>query len=736
MLLPILLVTTFALLLSGFALYWSVAQSNTISVERQLKSTERYIRAAVDELAQQQEMVAVWDDTVKEVRKAELDTIWLDANIGGWLHKTFGQDKVFILNSENQPIDATVDGQRVSPEAFSPFAPALHDIIMGLRGELSSRHRGHSEERAGNPYLTSGKAVNDAHLLRIGDRPAAVSAMLIVPDSDRVTQQPGSESILVSIRFLDGDFLTQISNRNLIEDLRFSRHPDTKDGEVSVPFDSDEHERIGYFLWRPELPGTKILQVIGPSTALVSALLVAAMAFLVAWLWRTMKALGTAIIEIRASEAQAHHLAFHDSLTGLPNRACFEERLNKALLHNKAGEKVAVLLLDLDRFKNVNDTLGHHAGDSVVREFGSRLRAIVPSGSTLARFGGDEFALIHSGISNEQEVEALCSRIIDAVRRPFPVLGTEAFVGVSIGIAVAPDASQDCHDLVRKADIALYRAKADGRDCFRLFTCLMDEAVRIRSTVEGELRAALRAGDELRVLYQPLVTAKEGRIIGLEALVRWQHPSRGLILPDQFVPIAEETGLISELGEWVLREACKVALQWPDFVVAINLSPKQFHHSGFADRILAIVQEAGADPHQIHLEVTEGVLLDDNDVTQEGVRSLRSAGFKIVLDDFGTGHSGIGYLQRFDVDKIKIDRSFVQDLGQGDGAAVVRAIIDLAHAMKLTVTAEGVETAAQKDFLSSAGCNELQGFLFSQAVPREQIQDIFALTETCRGYAP
>jgi diguanylate cyclase (GGDEF)-like protein len=726
-LLPAALVTILALVLGVFALYWAVDRSNNISVERQLKSTERYIRAIVGELAQQQEMVAVWDDTVQEVSKPDLDEVWLDANIGGWLHKTFGQDQVFILNSNNEPIDATVDGQRVAPHAYAPNAPVLQGIIMGLRGDPASGHLQHAEKSKDTSYLTSGKAIHDAHLLRLADRPAAVSAMLIVPDSDRVTLTPGSESVLVSVRFLDGGFLDQISDRNLIEGLRFSQSSDATDGEVSVPFDSDEKERIGYFLWRPELPGTKILQVVGPSTALTSALLVAAMAFLVVWLWRTMKALSTAMVEIRASEAQSHHLALHDALTGLPNRTYFEERLNQALSRIKGSNKVAVLLLDLDRFKHVNDTLGHHAGDSVVREFGNRLRAILRSGDTAARFGGDEFAVIRCSISTEDDFGIFCHQILDAVRAPFPVLGGEAFVGVSIGVALAADSSQDGQDLLRKADIALYRAKADGRDCFRLFNASMDETVRIRSAIESELRAALKADDELKVFYQPLIAAAGERIIGVEALVRWQHPTKGLISPDQFIPIAEETGLISDLGDRVLREACLASLHWPELVVAVNLSPKQFRHSGFADRVIGIVREIGADPDRIHLEVTEGILLDDNDVTQEGVKTLRKAGFKIVLDDFGTGHSGLGYLQRFEVDKIKIDQSFIQDLERdGGGAAIVQAIIDLAHAMKLTVTAEGVETAVQKEFLSEAGCNELQGFLFSRAVSKERIDDLLA----------
>src|SRR5690606_3577888 len=297
---------------------------------------------------------------------------------------------------------------------------------------------------------------------------------------------------------------------------------------------------------------------------------------------------------------------------------------------------------------------------------------------------------------------------------PYEVLGNQAHVGVSLGVAVAPEYGTDRTELMRKADIALYRAKDEGRNCYRFFTDSMDETVQVRAQLEEDLRACLESGEGLSVHYQPLVDSKLGKVTGLEALLRWEHPERGWISPQLFVPVAEETGLISVLGDWVIAESCKVARAWPQLSIAINLSPIQFCDENFAERVCTIVRESGTSPHQIEFEVTEGVVLDQNETVRGALRRLRQEGFRIALDDFGTGYSSLSYLRDFEVDRIKIDKSFVQGLGQTvDAGAIVTAVVTLGHAMGLQVTAEGVETSDQEDFLRSAGCNVLQGFLFS-----------------------
>jgi diguanylate cyclase (GGDEF)-like protein len=384
-------------------------------------------------------------------------------------------------------------------------------------------------------------------------------------------------------------------------------------------------------------------------------------------------------------------------------------------------------MLDLDRFKQVNDTLGHAAGDALIRDFGSRISDLVQPDATVARLGGDEFVVLLPDVQSKQAVENICHKILSAAHRPFAVLGSEAFVGVSIGVVFSPESSTDRMELMRKADIALYHAKAAGRDCFRAFAPGMDESIKFRRRIEEDLRRALASGDELRVHYQPLVGAAGEPIVGVEALVRWQHPRRGLISPESFIPIAEETGLISQLGEWILVEACSAAKRWPQLFVAVNLSPAQFRMPKFAERVIEIVCEAGVDPGQIELEVTETVLLHDDEAITVALNKLRDAGFKIALDDFGTGYSSLSHLRKFEVDKIKIDRTFVQNLGTTDSTAIVTAVVNLAHAMGLQVSAEGVETKHQSTFLTAAGCNVMQGFLFSKAVPHDEMEALLSI---------
>jgi len=550
--------------------------------------------------------------------------------------------------------------------------------------------------------------------------------MKIVPQTEAVTQPSDGEFIAISVRFLDDGFLQELSERYLIAAPRFSLSNTASSGEAALPLVTDLGHPVGYFIWRPVLPGTAMVSELAPVAALAAGGVIVLILLLVRLLRRST-------LELQASEAQAHHLAFHDVLTALPNRALFADRLSQALARARQGETLAVLILDLDRFKQVNDTLGHQAGDMLIREFARRVCHLLGKGDTLARLGGDEFAILLLRVESRSKVEALCAQILDTVRQPFDLLGQQVFVGASIGVALAPEAGLDRADLMRKADIALYHAKDSGRDCHRYFTPSMDETVQLRRQIEEDLRIALTTGEGLQVFYQPEVAPAGHPIVGLEALVRWQHPTRGMILPGQFIPIAEETGLIGPLGEWVLRQACATSRRWPDLFVAVNLSPVQFRTRGFAERLIEIVQESGADPRKLELEVTEGVLLDDEGLARDVLRTLREAGFRIVLDDFGTGYSSMSYLRQFEVDKIKIDQSFVQPIGDAtdpDAAVVLEAMVSLGRAMGLTVTAEGVETEEQKRLISALGDAEMQGYLFSHPLPSDRIAALLAGAST------
>lgn len=719
---PLASVALTAVALAAFGIFWTTSKSDAVSVERQIRTTKHALSLSVDALAKEQQTIAAWDDPVLELAKARPDWQWFDDEIGVWLYDLFGHDHVYILDPRDRPVYAMQAGTRASPDSYVRVASELKPLVDAVRGRSKAANGPH-DRNPGKPVaprntlLTSEKMVHDSNIVQLFGRPAAASVMRIVPLTDRVELAQGEEHLIVSVRFLDGAFLKDLSAKNLIAAPRFSHAPLAQPGEEMLPL-SSEHGVIGYFFWRPELPGTRLLKVLGPLTALAVALMIACMAMLARWLRRAM-------VELQASEAQAQHLAFHDVLTGLPNRALFSDRLEQALARARRGERVTVLALDLDRFKQVNDTLGHHAGDTLIREFARRLVQLMRETDTVARLGGDEFAVI-LGSRNDTDIQVVCERILEAVRSPFELHGGHVFIGVSIGVIHAPEASCDRIELLRKADITLYRAKAEGRNCFRVFTEEMDETVRLRGGIEEDLRSALATGAGLQLFYQPQVAGADHRIVGLEALVRWQHPSRGLLLPSHFVPIAEECGLIRQLGDWVLKETCAASKRWPNLFIAVNLSPVQFRSACFADRLIALVRECDADPRQIELEVTESVLLDDNESVRRALSTLRAFGFRIALDDFGTGYSSISYLQRFEVDKIKIDKSFIQHLGQrDDSAAIITAVVSLGHAMGLSVVAEGVETEDQRRFLASAGCNGMQGYLFSRALPENEISTLF-----------
>jgi diguanylate cyclase (GGDEF)-like protein len=431
---------------------------------------------------------------------------------------------------------------------------------------------------------------------------------------------------------------------------------------------------------------------------------------------------------VRESVEQTAQVALVDTLSGLPNRRSFMIALDKNLLAlDPDGAGIAVMFLDLDRFKEVNDRFGHAAGDRLICAFADRIRARLRGSDVLARFGGDEFAIIQTNVKGVQDAEALAKRVLEATSQGFQLDEAMAHVGVSIGISLAHGPRHSVDDLMRQSDIALYRAKNDGRNRYMLFEAGMDTQIQLRKIVEDDLRQAIET-DRLELYYQPQVTAFGAEITSFEALVRWRHPVRGYIPPSDFIPLAEASGLVMMLGDWVMRRACADAVSWPSKLgVAVNVSPIQFKQPDFVARVGEILAETGLDPHRLEVELTEGVLIDDADAAESAIIDLRAMGVRVALDDFGTGYSSLIYLRRFAFDKIKIDRGFLESLeATGESAIIVHSVVHLGRALGLTVTAEGVETVEQQRLLQSIGCHLLQGYLFSRPVPLDDALKLLA----------
>jgi diguanylate cyclase (GGDEF)-like protein len=433
------------------------------------------------------------------------------------------------------------------------------------------------------------------------------------------------------------------------------------------------------------------------------------------------------ITEYRRIEARAAHLARHDVLTDLPNRVALHERLEDAVAPGRRDESVAVLCLDLDRFKEINDSLGHATGDALLRTVSDRLRGCIGDLDTVARHGGDEFSIVQ--IAQEQPIAAtsLAGNVLDAMALPFDLNGEQVTVGVSIGIAVSPVDGHTADELLKNADLALHRAKAEGRGAYRFFEAGMDADMQERCKLQLDLRKALSQG-EMQLYYQPVVNLERNEICGLEALLRWAHPERGMISPGTFIPVAEETGLIVPIGEWALRQACADAAQWPEHIkVAVNLSPAQFKSRNLVQMVFAALATSGLAASRLELEITESVLLHDNAATVATLHQLRSLGVRIAMDDFGTGYSSLSYLRSFPFDKIKIDRCFVKDLSDATAGsvAILRAVANLGLSLGMITTAEGVETKEQQEKVREEGCTEMQGYYFSPPRPKVDIERLF-----------
>jgi diguanylate cyclase (GGDEF)-like protein len=713
----------FGVLLLAIIAYagWS---ANETATERERTLLENALNQSIARALNEQKSVAWWDDSVLKITDEAIDLDFVDANFGIFLTETYGHDEVYILNGEDRPLYSFLEAERRDPSEFERRRPALEKIIFearrGKHSDLKTRPDNFSESQTNYRVLAGAvKAARWAgHIVSIGGRPAVVAALTIVPNVD-MTLLKKSPNLLISITYIDEAFITDIGRSLLLNDLALTPTGKSGDGIVSEPFDGDDGTLVGYLSWTTRRPGQVLLTIILPLVALG----VVGTGFLSMSILRRLR---RASQQLAQRERQARHEAKHDSLSGLPNRVHMVEKIEEFLHGAERDGRAVAAYLDIDRFKDINDTLGHEAGDHLIQSVAGRLKARLRPQDFLSRFGGDEFVIL-SVPAGADGSRLLADRVAQAFASPFSLNGQKIRVTASVGIAVAPDDGISADELMRHADIALYQAKNGGRDRAVVFTPEMADEVERRRAIELDLRAALES-NRLRLNYQPIISCLTGDIVGVEALLRWRHPVHGEVSPATFIPIAESSGFLPALGEWVLDRAMADAGRWPGLEVAINLSPVQFRHVDLKATLSSLIAKHGVEPSRFVLEITEGVLLEATDHTGAILEAIRAMGFKTALDDFGTGYASLAYLCNFKFDKIKIDRTFVSSVSTVDASRrIVQSVITLGRGLGVNIVAEGVETQVEALMMTQFGCTELQGFLFSKPLPAEEMAELLGV---------
>lgn len=696
-----LVVATFTTALLFGALLFAAVKADEAAIKRQEGLLTLVIANLQTSVAHNQESATVWDDAVRYVDEGDKE--WMASNLGEWMHTYFQHDAALVLSA-----DGTLLYDFVAEPQSSPLASEIVAVAKPMAQRLLMRLK--AGETSDSATILS---IGESDLLNIDGRAAIVSAKPIVSDSGEILKDPGTEHMHVAVRYLDGILLRQLAADYQFDDMAFVRVADVADGLSTVALRSNSGNLLGYFQWRPFRPGSSVIRAVSPTILVVGLAAFGLMSFLCQGIWRRSRSLA-------ASQKELRHLALHDTLTGLANRASFNRLLKQRMTSPTADQAVAVLFVDLDHFKAVNDTYGHPVGDALIREVALRLVEVAPS-ALVCRLGGDEFTLVCE-VADPADIEKLASEIVQRLHTPFHLEGRHITIGASVGIAIS-SSGLDATDMTRHADIALYHAKAAGRNTFALFGTHMEELLRRRRVLESDLITALETGAQIAVHYQPVYAAADGRIVSLEALCRWQHPTFGAISPDVFIPIAEEAGLVEKIGLHVLQDACSLLAEMTvtDITVAVNASAIELMSPGYPLRVLNTLARYSIHPSRLEIEITERVATDTNGRAAASIALLRSAGVKFAIDDFGKGNSSFGQVLNLEVDRIKIDKMFVDGLNQGGGTPLVEAIVQMARHKGLETTAEGIETIEQRDALTSLGCDSLQGYQLSRPLSRQKI---------------
>ncbi len=721
---PIGVIVAVAIVCIVVAVLTSAQRADEVSATTEQQLIRQAIIDHSGRALHQVESVATTPRAARAIRDT-YDENWIARRIGTWLENFFNTDIEVIVDAGDQIKYAhfLVPGDAGSADLRTELAPAI-DL---LRGRLSSMPSDAIPMVAGQAPSNPGRSTSLVQ--RVMGRPAMVSAVAVGSEAELAAGNAGAP-IVLSVKFISERVLNHIGDHLQLNGLReIDEQVQGSDDRVMELADG-QGDMVTRLAWKPTRPGGTIVTSVVPFIAVA----LAGFALLVGLVIRHMRRTASAIA---TGERQLRHLALHDPVCGLPNRIFFGERLEQAIVGVRGGgPPAAVFYIDLDHFKDVNDTLGHHIGDELILNVTQRLSRIMRGDDLVARLGGDEFAIITTCASDSYSLQAIAGRIISAVCAPYQISGHNIIIGASIGIAVIDRRAGDAGDILRYADMALYRAKNEGRNRACIYDAAMDADLSNRKLLEGDLLQAIKT-DGLRAAYQPIVNASGDTVVGVEALARWTHPTHGEIPPSRFIPIAEHSGLIIELGEYMLRRACLEGRNWPGLTIAVNVSPLQFRRSDFVEVVERILTETDFDANRLELELTESTLLGNMETAELSMLRLKAIGVRFALDDFGTGYSSLLYLRRFPFDKLKIDSSFVRSIEKApDAAAIVHAVVSLGRGLGMKVTAEGVETAEQHLFLRAAGVHSMQGYRFGKPGTALDIDNRLACPDDYRVGSP
>ena len=709
---PIGVIVAVAIVCIVVAVLSSAQRADEVAVQHEKLLFSRALSSYGERVLGEVKSVAASDQAIQNLR-VKYDPVWAQQRVGLWLKTYFDHNYIFIFDGNDKPVFSQFGREALDASWADKALADLESVLDYMRGRNPALHGTLRLTQPGG--AADGQHAQAAVIRMLAGRPAVIAAVAVGPLGGLLGSGDHAAPIVMSVKFIDNEALAGIAAQLLLTHLRKLDEEPGPPTDLTYELDGPQGHAIARFAWTPKQPGAEIVSSVIPFIAVALAGFTLLAAFVLRYMRRTA-------VAIAAGELRLRHLAMHDPLCGLPNRIFFGERLEAVIEEVRAGSSpAAVFYIDLDHFKDVNDTLGHPVGDELIRNVTLRLSHTLRGDDLVARLGGDEFAVISSIGDDPAKMMVVAQRLIAAICAPYAINRQNILIGASIGIAVINRNSGGAADIMRYADMALYRAKNEGRNRACIYDAAMDADLSNRKLLEGDLRKAIE-NNQLRLLYQPIVNKSGETVVGVEALCRWTHPTRDEIPPTEFIAVAEHSGLIIDLGAWVLRQACLDGKAWPGLSVSVNVSPLQFRRTDFFDTVQRTLHETAFDPARLEIELTESVLLGNVDTAEAGMLRLRELGVRLALDDFGTGYSSLLYLRRLPFDKLKIDRSFVLSIEKAaDAAAIVHAVVSLGRGLGMKVTAEGVETADQHLFLRAAGVHFMQGYRFGKAVTAAEI---------------